>query len=372
MERYFYKQDDYSADSRESVNGAWNRMGFKPSSFDGLDFIDEYDNFLSKKSRERGKERRELRKSGLSRKEARKQALAKIPKDKLKDVAKKVSQGVGKGILKGALATPRGAYLSLIAINYRGNAYKIMAVVNGKDKTLQIALKKKWEALGGNYDKLVQSAKNGATKPPFFCGKKCKQNLLNADLSKSVKPTDTNFVNAIGSGKQTKLPCRCGGGVRGYCGDNVSCKQCCANLDFVGDEFLNVAGFDDVAIGTWVALAGTIIGTMGTIVGKGIEALSQKKAIESAELIALKENESLTQAERDKIALKEKELASEGDATNLILNNPNLTPEERAIALKQLDDAESEGTKRNVTKFLLYGGIAVLGYFLVTKLTSNK
>lgn len=44
MEKYYYNQDDYSADSRESVNGAF--MPLKPtSSMDGLDFADEYDNF---------------------------------------------------------------------------------------------------------------------------------------------------------------------------------------------------------------------------------------------------------------------------------------------------------------------------------------
>lgn len=46
MEKYFYNQDDYSADSRQSVNGAWKPLG---SSFDGHDFADEYDNFNTRK-----------------------------------------------------------------------------------------------------------------------------------------------------------------------------------------------------------------------------------------------------------------------------------------------------------------------------------
>jgi hypothetical protein len=349
MEKYFYNQDDYSADSRQSVNGAWKPLG---ASFDG----DDYDNFLTKKSRERGKERRELRKSGVSRKDARKQALAQIPKDKAKDIAKKVAQGVGKGILKGTLSAPRGAYLSLIAINYRGNAYKLMAIINGRDNGLKDALKKKWEGLGGNYDKLVKSATNGATKKPFFCGKKCNQSLANADLKKITKPSDSNF-----SGFNAMPMCNCG-----------RCKRCYMRNQFVGDEFLNVTGVEEVGVGVWIGLASTMIGAMSTIVGKGIESRSEKRAIESAELIALKENESLSKAEKDKIALQEKELASEGDATNIILNNPNLTPEERAIALKQLDEAEGQETKRNVGKFLLYGGIVVLGYFIVTKFINKK
>ena len=372
MEKYYYNQDDYSEDSRESVNGAWKPLG---SSFDGHDFVDSYDNFLTKKSRERGKERRELRKSGLSRKDAKAQALAKIPKDKLKDIAKKAKQGVGKTILKGALVAPRGAYLSLIGINFRGNAYKIMAIINGTDNGLKDALKKKWEGLGGNFDQLIKTATKGSTKKPFFCGKKCNQNLANADLKKIPKPSVSNFSNATGRGNRIDKKtggCKCGKGVVGYCGSSVSCKECCANYEFVGDEFLNVTGIEEVGVGVWIGLASTMIGAMSTIVGKGIESRSQKREIESAERIALKENETLTQAEKDKIALQEKELASEGDATNIILNNPNLTPEERAIALKQLDEAEGQETKRNVGKFLLYGGIVVLGYFLVTKFINKK
>ena len=46
MEKYFYNQDDYSADSRESLNGEWKPLG---SSFDGHDFVDEYDNFNTRK-----------------------------------------------------------------------------------------------------------------------------------------------------------------------------------------------------------------------------------------------------------------------------------------------------------------------------------
>jgi len=380
MEKYYYNQDDYSADSRESVNGAWLPLKNTHSSFDdGLNFSDEYDNFLTKKSRERGKERRELRKSGVSRKDARKQALAKIPRDKAKDIAKKVAQGVGKTILKGGLSAPRGAYLSLLVVNFRGFAYKIMAIENGTNRPLKQELKNKWESLGGNYNKLIDSASKGASKKPFFCGKNCKKKLINADLTKLPKPDDmkSSFVNAIGGGERRRKRdgsgiCKCGKGVIGYCG-NTSCAECCANYEFVGDEFLNVTGVDDSVIVAYIGLASAITGALGTIVAKGIESRSQKREIESAERIAQQENESLTQSEKDKIALKEKELMMQGDPTNLILTNPNLTNEQRAIALKQLDEAESTGTQRKAFKYALYGGIALVVLYLGSKLIkSNK
>ena len=55
------------------------------------DFVDDgeedsFDNFLTKKMRERRKLRKGLEESGLSKTEARKQALAQIPRDKLKTI----------------------------------------------------------------------------------------------------------------------------------------------------------------------------------------------------------------------------------------------------------------------------------------------
>ena len=50
MDKYFYKnQDDYSADSRESVNGAFLPLKPMSSSFDGNEFADEYDNFNTRR-----------------------------------------------------------------------------------------------------------------------------------------------------------------------------------------------------------------------------------------------------------------------------------------------------------------------------------
>jgi len=378
MEKYYYNQDDYSADSRESVNGAWLPLKNTHSSFDdGLNFSDEYDNFLTKKSRERGKERRDLRKSGLSRKDARKQALAKIPKDKAKDIAKKVAQGVGKTILKGGLLAPRGAFLSLLALNFKGQAYKIMAIENGNDRSLKEQLKKKWEGLGGNYSKLIETAKKGDNKKPFFCGKKCKSKLLSVDVKSIQTPSDSNFVNAIGGGERRRKGdasgiCKCRKGVIGYCG-NTNCAECCANYEFIGDEFLNVTGVDDAVIIAWIGLGSAVTGALGTITAKAIDSKSKKREIENATKLAEQEQTNLTKAQEQEIALKEKELMMQGDPTNLILTNPNLTDEERAIALKQLDKAESEGTQRKAFKYALYGGIALVVLYLGSKLIkSNK
>jgi hypothetical protein len=309
---------DTSDDSRQSVDGKFNRL---PSSFDGEN--EHYDNFLTKKSRERGKERKELRKSGLSRKDARKEALSKIPKDKLKEVANNVAKGVGKAILKGGLIAPRGAYMSLLAINFRGQAYKVNAVVNGTNEALKKELKKKWEGLGGKYDTLVKVATKGATKKPFFCGKECNKKLL----------TTTNTAESIKS-----VP--------------------------IDAEYLNVGGVDDAVLVAWIGLGTTMLGVIGGVVNKAQDSKQQKAEIISAEKIADQENATLTKVEKDKIELKRQELATSGDPTAIVLNNPNLTQEEKAIALKQIDIVETKSTESNAKKYLMYGGIALLGFFL--------
>ncbi len=42
--------------------------------------------------------------------------------------------------------------------------------------------------------------------------------------------TSVPIINEKVSNAQGKMPCRCSRGVRGYCGESVSCKDCCANL----------------------------------------------------------------------------------------------------------------------------------------------
>ena len=317
---------DTSDDSRQSVDGKFNRL---PNSFDGD--TTEFDNFLTKKGRERGKERKELRQSGLSRKDARKEALSKIPRDKLKDVANNVAKGVGKAILKGGLIAPRGAYLSLLALNFRGQAHKVNAVVNGTDEKLKKALKKKWEGLGGKYDTLVKVATNGNKRKPFFCGKKCNQKLLTTtDTAESIKSTP------------------------------------------IDAEYLNAGGVDDAVIVAWIGLGSTMIGVIGSVVGKAQDTKLQKADIQSAEKIAEQENATLTKVEKDKIDLKKQELATAGDPTAIVLNNPNLTQEEKATALKQIEIVETKETESNAKKYLMYGGIALLGFFLFKSFSKSK
>jgi len=326
------------------VNGAWKPLKSMDSSFDGgdgndFDFTDElYDNFLTKKSRERMKRTKELKGDGLSRQDARKQALDEIGRQKLKDVAKDLGKGIGRSVVVGTLAVPRASYLSLLALNFRGNAYKVMAIVNktkGNEGLLQ-QLKDKWYKLGGDWGLLVRTAENGAKKNPFFCGKKCKTALAKNDYKKSF-----DGINEI------------------------------PEMDF--DIYSNVGtGVGEVAIGVWIGLGSAVLTTIGTITGKAIESKTEKEKIASAELLAKNELASLDAKTKLEADLREKEIASSVDPKNAIVTNPDLTPQEKTLALTQLDEATGKETNRNFKKFALYGLIGVGVIFALTKLMKNK
>lgn len=323
-----------STGTTTDVNGAWKPLGV--NNFDGFDFVDDsYDNFLTKKSRQRNERKKELRDEGKSRKDARKQAKEEIPKDKLKDIAKNVGKGIGRGIVVGALSIPRASYLSLLALNFRGNAYKIKAIANlenGTPASVREDLKKKWYKLGGDWDALVKSAMNGAKRKPFFCGKKCKKELIDKNYKKS------SFNGEV--------------------------------LDF--DTFSYPTGVEEVGVGVWIGLASSVIGALSGIIIKGQEGKQQKEEIASVERLAEQENKTLSEADKRAYDLEMAKLSKEVDPKVLIANNPNLSSQEKTMALTQLDEATTKETSQNFKKYALYGGIAIIGIFAISKFMKKK
>jgi hypothetical protein len=327
--------DEYDADSRMEVNGDWKPMKVS----DDLSFVDdEFDNFLTKKARKRNKARRkkrkELRSQGVSRKDARRQArkeaLKEIPRDKLKDIAKRSFKNIGKGIKKGALALPRGSYLALLRVNYRGNAWKIMAIHNGTNANLKKKLKNKWEKLGGNYSKLIKNASIGARKKPFFCGAKCKRGLLNKGLKKSF---DGNF-----------------------------------ELDDLA--FYNA--LDPVTISAIVGSATAVISALGGILANAQASKQQEKQIQAEKETQQKSLDAMSESEKRQIALAEKQLKAQADPIQQILNNPNLTQAEKDKAIALTKDALKDERGANLKKWLLIGGIGVVALGVIAYMVKRN
>ena len=147
-----YSDDD---NTRTDVNGAWKPL--KPLQ-EGYEFVgdDQYDNFLTKKGRERRKVKQDLRDSGLSRKDARKEAKNQIPRNK---------------------PARREAYLTLVKLNYRGYAIKLNAIITGTNTKLLNELKDKWRKWG-DWSELIDAVNKGKDKKPFICGAKCRKEIL--------------------------------------------------------------------------------------------------------------------------------------------------------------------------------------------------
>ena len=320
--------DTYDADSRMSVDGGFD-------TYAGVE-ENEFDNFLTKKARARNKARRskrkELRSQGVSRKDARKQArkeaLKEIPRDKLKDIAKRTFKKIGNGIKKGALALPRGSFLSLLRINFRGNAWKVMALANGTPAEKK-KLKDKWKKLGGDYSKLVKNANIGKGKKPFMCGAKCKKGLLDKNLKKSF---DGSF-----------------------------------DLDEIAYYSIEPA-----TVSLIVGSAGAILGTMATILNNAKMSKIQEQQVANEKDLAEKSLAQMSESEKRQIALAEQQLKQQADPIQAIINNPNLTQAEKDKAIALTKDALKDERGAKMRKYLIIGGIGLVAIGIIAYMIKRK
>ena len=322
-ESFYYP--DHQSEGRTSVNGEWQ-------SFDDIEDAEDsdFDNFLTKK-------RRELRESGLSRKDARKDALADIPRDKLKDVAKDVAKKAigglkkaGSLIMKASMVAPRGSALALIQVNFRGFAEKLNYVM-GNNPTKWKEVSAKWKKWGGKVEKLEKAVNKGKKKKPLFCGKKCKSKLIYKVVDSKGK-VDKQKLNAIIAESQ---------------------------------EYNNAAVTTTTA--ALVTLGGGVITALGSIIGKSMETKQLKEAKALDMEMEQKELDLMTKTQKDQLALAEKQIEAELSPKTQIMTNSNLSPAEKKEAVAELDKSLEIKGSLDMKKLLIYGGIGVvlLGVFLM-------
>jgi hypothetical protein len=237
---------------------------------------------------------------------------------------------VGEVIARGALAVPRGAGLALIRLNFRGFATRFNLLNSeGEDKIM-----KKWEQMGGKRDKLASAIEAGKDKKIIVCGKKCRAK----------------------AGANPKVPIN------------------------IADEKLNVAGADDaVEVGTIAMGAGTLnalLGVVGTAVGAVGAGVNSKKNYKRQEDL-MKLEADLKQKDNEENAIdatmtpSEKKIADEiikaqnanNDPIQAIKNNTNLTADEKAEAIKQLEGIQKSNIGIDTNKkFILLGVLLIAGY----------
>jgi len=335
-----FSAGDTSIDSRESVNGDWGKL----HSFGRAD--EEFDNFLTKKSRAR----RKLRKGGMSKQDA----LKAIPKDSLKTIASKSWKRLGSNIKKvgnviknTSLFIPRQAARALIALNYRGMAYKLNYVKTKKVDSWN-KVKAKWVKMGGDVSKLEGVVGIGKNKKYLFCWAKCKEKIGTF--------TTSSFNGRI----------------------EVDTDKLYASINREL-EYKNIAGVDDAAYAATIAAGGTIVVALIKEVGKIPENKLATKQFEEEQLVNeqtldLMAEQQNTDKEtiRRELDIKEMAVMTEVSPVNQIMQNPDLSPAEKQEAVKQVNEALEVKGKRDIKKYAIIGGIALVAIVVLARLLRNR
>lgn len=253
---------------------------------------------------------------------------------KAKEKVKKGLKKVGNVVKRGALVMPRGAALGLIRVNFRGAASKFnLLTQEGIEK-----IKRKWENLGGKADRLQAAIDAGKSKKPFICGKKCRAKAgKNPQLSPEMAD---NFLN---------------------------------------ESWSNLAGFDDVGIGTWIAAGGTVVGSLIKVVGdksnykSQIELAKINQEIEEQKAKEKKIDAAMSPQDQKLVDEIIKSQESSFDSAKAIAENPNLTAEEKTEALKQLKEDLDDGQGLSKTSKIGIGVVVTLTALgLLYYFTKNK
>ena len=223
---------------------------------------------------------------------------------------------VGRLIARASLAIPRGAALALIRINFRGTAKRFdLLNSEGEQKVMR-----KWEELGGKRDSLNKAIDAGKDKRTLLCGKKCR-------------------------------------------------AKAGANPNLQG-AYENGAGIDDAAI---VAAGLGVVTALTNQVGTGINSKNNYK--NTADLMKLEADIKQKEAEENAIDAtmtpSERKIAEEiikaqnsnNDPIEAIKNNTNLTAEEKAEAIRQLEGIQKSNIGIDTNKkFIILGVLLIAGY----------
>jgi hypothetical protein len=231
---------------------------------------------------------------------------------KFKDKAREKLRGVGKVVARAALVVPRGAAIALIRLNFRGAATRFSLLTSDGVKKIE----KRWRNLGGKSDKLRDAINAGKNKPLIVCGKKCRSKAgKNPSISNAIKD---DFVNSTG---------------------------------------VDIAGL--VASG-----GGVVMGLVSLVSGQQNFKNQQDLMLLEAELAKKAASEKKID---DSMSPQEKALAEEiikaqeknYDPISAIENNPNLTADEKAAAIEEIQKSQNLGNAN--TKKIVAGGIILLG-----------
>jgi len=229
--------------------------------------------------------------------------------DQLKDAVKEGGEKLLEAAKKVALAIPRQAFLGMVALNYQGIATRYnLKTAQGKKE-----IEDKWEKLGGEPGSFRGSVSSGEKKKPLFISKKKRAKMYD-EVNKGTSPSQKN--------------------------DNF------ASLDPATASVITAGSGILVAILPIIIKAPSTDPTAeGNLNKEQTTADAQDGALNKGDVAAINE---FAKAQRDEI-----------------INNPNLTPEEKQAILKELD-AGGGGSwfKKNIWLVVIgIVGLSAIGYY---------
>ena len=236
---------------------------------------------------------------------------------------------VGRTIARASLAVPRGAGLALIRLNFRGIAKRFdLLNSQGEEKLMS-----KWENLGGKRDKLASAIEVGKSKKIMVCGKKCRAQ----------------------AGANPKLPT---------------------------EQMLSYENFEPVVTAGIITAGSGVVATLINQVGTGVN--SNKNYKNTSALMKLeadiKQKESEENAIDATMTPSERKIAEEiikaqdsnNDPIQAIKNNTNLTAEEKAEAIRQLEGIQKSNIGIDTSKKFILLGVLLIAGFLGWSYYKNK
>lgn len=332
-------EEDDTPDSTTSVDGRFGRPDrFEQRNFDSADREFGFDNFSLNKARRGIKKTFKKVKKGVKKIASKvKTGLKKLSIKNIVKTVKKAVKDVGTFVKKGVLFIPRQAARGLLALNYRGFAEKL-AWAKKYDKKKKKKLDNKWSDLGGKNSWLWSAVRSGQNKKALFCWSKCKEKLKKA----TAKPKKKGF-----DGKD--MP---------YELDNAKL------MALVRDgEYHNEVG---TATAVMVGLGGAVISSLATYLSSVPQSKALKEQTKNAKIRDDKELELMAKQQgitkeqkKEELKLMELKVKDSLDPVNQILNNPNLSQEEKKLAIVEVEKALSTKGKRSRKKYIVFGAIGL-------------
>jgi hypothetical protein len=229
--------------------------------------------------------------------------------DQLKDAVKEGGEKLLNAAKKVALAIPRQAFLGMVALNFGGIATRYnLKTAEGKKQ-----IEDKWEKLGGEPGSFRGSVTSGEKKKPLILSKKKRAALY----------AETNKASAT------------------------------------GQKANNFVGFDP-ATDTMIAAGSSILAAILPVVLKAPSANPSGEAeLDKEQATADAQDGALNTG--DVAAINEFAKAQRDE----IINNPNLTPEEKQAILKELDAGGGKSWFKKNIWLVVIGiiGISAIGYY---------